>query len=337
MSSMATKIARRSDVIYLYDSRYCVPNGDPFTGEQRIDEATMRILISDVRIKRYIRDYCLMWNVLNPGSPQHTIYLSKVDLEKLEQAKIDIKDISGSSAQMKNLRLLFSDDPTVRLATSLGTKGRKQKDDFDLKALILKCLDVRCFGGVSTEKENNIDITGPIQFNVLNASLNKVAPRTHQNTSVFQSSTDKEQGAIGTTSLIPYALNNIVGEISPAVAASTGLTEDEVIFLMKACWHGVNQCRSRSKTGQNSRLLVKINYNDPNAKSAKLHKLVKIKESDDTNIRDIEEVTFDFSALLAHAQKPVVESVEYIVEEEVEKAFLGQMAPVASKLKRIAL
>ena len=33
------------------------PMGDPLTGEQRYDEETKKILVSDVRIKRFIRTY----------------------------------------------------------------------------------------------------------------------------------------------------------------------------------------------------------------------------------------------------------------------------------------
>jgi CRISPR-associated protein Csh2 len=41
----------------MYESTYSVPNGDPFTGEQRYDDETRKILVSDVRIKRFIHDY----------------------------------------------------------------------------------------------------------------------------------------------------------------------------------------------------------------------------------------------------------------------------------------
>lgn len=50
-------IQHKSEMLFLYDSTYSIPNGDPFTGEQRYDEETKKILISDVRIKRYVRDY----------------------------------------------------------------------------------------------------------------------------------------------------------------------------------------------------------------------------------------------------------------------------------------
>src|SRR5437868_14573387 len=47
----------KSEILFLYESSYSVPNGDPFTSEQRYDEETGKVLVSDVRIKRFIRDY----------------------------------------------------------------------------------------------------------------------------------------------------------------------------------------------------------------------------------------------------------------------------------------
>src|SRR3990172_6001967 len=47
----------KSEILFLYESTYSIPNGDPFTGEQRYDEETKRVLVSDVMIKRFVRDY----------------------------------------------------------------------------------------------------------------------------------------------------------------------------------------------------------------------------------------------------------------------------------------
>ena len=47
----------KSELLFLYESTFSMPNGDPFTGEQRLDEETKRILVSDVRIKRFVRDF----------------------------------------------------------------------------------------------------------------------------------------------------------------------------------------------------------------------------------------------------------------------------------------
>ena len=46
---------KKSEILFLYESSYNIPNGDPFTGEQRFDEETKKILVSDVRMKRYVR------------------------------------------------------------------------------------------------------------------------------------------------------------------------------------------------------------------------------------------------------------------------------------------
>ena len=51
------KINHKSEILFLYETTYNIPNGDPFTGEQRYDEETKKILVSDVRMKRYVRDY----------------------------------------------------------------------------------------------------------------------------------------------------------------------------------------------------------------------------------------------------------------------------------------
>jgi len=48
---------KKSEILFLYETSYNIPNGDPFTGEQRYDEETKKILVNDVRMKRYVRTY----------------------------------------------------------------------------------------------------------------------------------------------------------------------------------------------------------------------------------------------------------------------------------------
>ena len=54
----------KSEILFLFESKYTIPNGDPFTGEQRYDEETKRVLVSDVRIKRYVRDFFIEQNLI---------------------------------------------------------------------------------------------------------------------------------------------------------------------------------------------------------------------------------------------------------------------------------
>lgn len=159
---------RKSEILFLYESSYNIPNGDPFTGEQRYDEETKKILVSDVRMKRYVRTYL-------EDIKKVPIYVS----EKTGAGKTDSKGVLTWIAQNRN--------PEAK--TNFGELLKEQTD-------------VRLFGGISTlddkvklkikgedgkEKEveftnGHVQFTGPVQFALLNPSLNEVNLRMHQNT-----------------------------------------------------------------------------------------------------------------------------------------------------------
>jgi len=57
---MAEVKIKNSDILFIYDAKLCNPNGDPDDeNKPRMDYDTHRNLVSDVRLKRYIRDYLL--------------------------------------------------------------------------------------------------------------------------------------------------------------------------------------------------------------------------------------------------------------------------------------
>ena len=134
-------IKTKSEILFLYESTYSIPNGDPFTGEQRYDEETKKILVSDVRIKRFIRDYLKNNN--------HDIY---VILDRSEESNAGKE--SGAAARMKSLK----NKPLNKNKTALD--------------ILKECIDVRLFGGISTEEKDAANITGPVQFALLNPSKN---------------------------------------------------------------------------------------------------------------------------------------------------------------------
>jgi CRISPR-associated protein Csh2 len=320
--------ARRSQFIFVYDSTDCIPNGDPFTGEQRYDEATSRVLISDVRIKRNIRDFLIEMNVLLKDKDQKEIYMQTIDKNLLDEK--DKKTGTGSSAR---LRILANKYPEL----SVGGK-------FDTASSLLKFFDVVLFGGIATLDKDatgpkgkftaNAQFTGPVQISNLNASLNKVVLRKHQNTSHFQSDMDNEQGAIGTTSLVPYSLNQILGSIDNFKAVKTGLTENQVLLMLDALWSSLSSsvCETRSKNDQNSRLLIKINLTSPVAKISDLREKIKIVDPNNTDYRKISDITWDFSGLAALVASDKIDSVQYRTDDSIASIFTDQMKAVASKL-----
>ncbi len=297
----------KSEILFLFESKYTIPNGDPFTGEQRYDEETKKVLVSDVRIKRYVRDYFIEQNYLTPD--KYEVYVFN-DKSQVTEGSTE----SGSSARMQALWKKYFDK-----------KPGKKEIEGAATELIKKCIDVRLFGGISTEKDAAVNITGPVQFSLLNPSLNKSDLRIHQNTSVFSSSADKSRGAIGTTTVVPYAINQIQGWVNPYSGKLSGLKTEDVNELFKAMWNSVNNVNTRSKSNQSSVLLLQIVYKEPNDKLYGTDRLINIEsEKEDEQIRSMEDYTFNFDKLKAIASSEKVKGIRFYTEiSGIKDALIG--------------
>lgn len=296
-----TNIQHKSEILFLYDTTYNIPNGDPFTGEQRYDEETKKILISDVRIKRYVRDF-----LLEKGQ---NIYV-------VGDKSFAEGDESGSAARIKSLQ----DKLKTELAEA-EKSAKEKKADFSKALFVMKkCIDVRLFGGIATGKGDAVNLTGPLQFALLNPSLNQTNLRMHQNTSVFVSKGTNEQGAIGTTTLVPYSIVQIHGWLNPKVAEETGTTEEDLKLLFEGLWYGTSgegSSHSRTKSGQNSILLLEIVYAAQNKKVYGIDQLIKLNNKDgkkDEQLRSLDDFEFDFSKLFEAAASDKINRVKFYTE-----------------------
>jgi len=317
---------KRSSILFLYESKNNIPNGDPFTGMQRMDETTNRPLISDVRIKRYIRDQMIALNEYAGG--KDTVYLREVTPDEVKQSKVS-EDATASAAQIKLLEILYSEDESLY-------KIKNKKKVIDIEKLLLKCIDVRLFGGVATEKGNNACITGAVQFQMLSPALHAVSSQILQNTSVFQSSVEKKQGSIGTSNIIPYSTNQIVGWVSPLTAQQNGLKEEEVLYALKCLWDAVNTISTRSKQGQYSLLMLKINYNDIFHKTNLIDSLISVNSSIAVeDIRSIKDYSFDFSKLVDYVGSDIVDSIDMRVAPEIKSDVIPKIDVISNKIKWI--
>lgn len=291
---------KKSEILFLYETSYNIPNGDPFTGEQRYDEETKKILVSDVRIKRFIRTY------LEDIEGEH-IYVS----EKTGAGKTDSKGVLTYIAQNEKW------NPCQKT---------------DIAEIMKGLIDVRLFGGISTltnEETKKIKVnknectnghvqfTGPVQFAALNPSLNRVNLKMHQNTSHFTSKGDKAQGAIATTTLVPYSVVQIHGWINPTVAKSTDLKEDDLKKMFKALWYGTGgegSSFSRSKVGQDSLLLLIIDYKENFDKLYGIDRTIKLepnKGMKDEQIRSMDDYALDFTKLKELAKNDKIEKIRF--------------------------
>ena len=294
---------KKSEILFLYETSYNIPNGDPFTGEQRYDEETKKILVSDVRIKRFVRTY----------------------LEDIEGEHIYVSDKTGADKK----------DSKGVLTYIAQNKEWNPRQKTDIAEIMKGLIDVRLFGGISTLTNNDtknikvnkkectnghVQFTGPVQFAALNPSLNRVNLRMHQNTSHFTSKDDKAQGAISTTTLVPYSVVQIHGWINPTVAKSTDLKEDDLQKMFKALWYGTGgegSSFSRSKVGQDSLLLLIIDYKENFDKLYGIDRTIKLepnKGMKDEQIRSMDDYALDFTKLKELAKNDKIEKIRFYTE-----------------------
>ena len=306
---------KKSEILFLYETSYNIPNGDPFTGEQRYDEETKKILVSDVRIKRFIRTY------LEDIEGEH-IYVS----ENTGAGKTDSKGVLTYIAQNEKW------NPCQKT---------------DIAEIMKGLIDVRLFGGISTltnEETKKIKVnknectnghvqfTGPVQFAALNPSLNRVNLKMHQNTSHFTSKGDKAQGAIATTTLVPYSVVQIHGWINPTVAKNTDLKEDDLQKMFKALWYGTGgegSSFSRSKVGQDSLLLLVIDYKQDFDKVYGVDRTIKLEPNEegmkDEQIRSMDDYALDFTKLKELAKNDKIDKIRFYTEiDEIKNELNGE-------------
>ena len=301
---------KKSEILFLYETSYNIPNGDPFTGEQRYDEETKKILVSDVRIKRFIRTY----------------------LEDIEGEHIYVSDKTGADKK----------DSKSVLTYIAQNKEWNPRQKTDIAEIMKGLIDVRLFGGISTLEKNmkigetnftngHVQFTGPVQFAALNPSLNRVNLRMHQNTSHFTSKEDKAQGAIATTTLVPYSVVQIHGWINPTVAKNTDLKEDDLKAMFKALWYGTGgegSSFSRSKVGQDSLLLLVIDYKQDFDKLYGIDRTIKLKLNEglkDEQIRSMDDYDFDFSKLQELAKNDKIEKIRFYTEiDKIKESLNGE-------------
>jgi len=304
---------KKSEILFLFETSYNIPNGDPFTGEQRYDDETKKILVSDVRMKRYVRTY----------------------LEDIKKLPIYVSEKTGAGK---------TDSKGVLKSIALDEK-RNPKKLTDIGELLKEQIDVRLFGGISTLGDTAKDIkigntpmtnghtqfTGPIQFALLNPSLNEVNLRMHQNTTHFTSKAENTQGSIGTTTLVPYSVVQIHGWFNPKVAEETGMTATDMNMLFEGLWYGTSgdgSSHSRSKVGQNSVLLLEIVYTENNKKVYGADRLIKLSHKNGKKgeqLRSMDDYKFDFDELIKVVKTDKIQRINYYTEiQDIANTFIIQ-------------
>lgn len=291
----------RHETLFLWDVRKSNPNGDPNGNEPRIDRYSKKCDITDVCIKRSIRNFIALKNGVN------NILVTKLGEDALETVtlterisnylfgtpdrskktkEIVEKLVEGKLDKTKDPYKSFIDKPSSNTLKGIISSEKKDRDKLkeilidkngsveSVQNQLIKGLraymcgvfsDLRMFGSIlALEKDLNSlggPITGPIQIEMA-TSLHRVVQSNKQITSVMGSKEEKEAGIIGDTHCIEYGLFASSAIANENAAKFTGLTDNDHDLFLKALWRGTRERHTRSKN-QVPRLLIDIKYNKP--------------------------------------------------------------------------
>lgn len=285
-------VENRSEIVYLLDAQDANPNGNPLSpsNKPRRDPATGQGIISDVRLKRYIRDQLAA---------------------------------EGKGVYIDNIRTDKGNKPTrVELAKEVADVDSEDDIGNDFLSNFLDiAIDVRYFGATFSFSTNNNDIaealsenlpphlTGPVQISP-GRSLHRVRANEGYNslTAVISNPDEdseenegKKQGGFDLDDhRIVYGIYGFGAVINEHNAEDSRLRKSDVKKLDKLFWKSVkNQANSRSKRGQHPRLYLRVEYDEGFHKGNLDRTLELGSQSEDVDqITDVRDVTVEIGDLI---------------------------------------
>lgn len=257
--------SRRHDFVLIFDVTDGNPNGDPDAGNlPRVDPETMQGIVTDVALKRKVRDY---------------VALTHGDDEK-RQIYVKHRGILHRQQQKAFDALGFEED----------TKDRKEISSAR-EWMCQHFYDTRLFGAVmSTSKFNAGQVRGPVQITFAR-SIDQVVPLDITITRVALTKgddvkggsaddTEAASGQMGRKAYLPYGLYVAYGFFSPAFAEQTGVDEDDLSLFWEALERMWDFDRSASRGRMACRGLYVFTHDNPygNAPTHKLFDLIEVKK-----------------------------------------------------------
>ena len=273
MFSQLTDPNKRYDFLLIFDVKDGNPNGDPDAGNlPRVDVETMQGLVTDVALKRKVRNYVQMTRGDQEG---YDIYVKERGILSREQKKaydaLALEDMKEQSANVvKDAR----------------------------EWMCAHYYDTRMFGAVmSTKKYNAGQVRGPLQMTFAR-SVDPITPYDMTITRVALTNADDAQkgagedeaearhGQMGRKAYVPYGLYVAHGYYTPAFAQQTGVTEDDLAIFWESLVNMWDLDRSASRGQMATRGLYVFAHDNEfgNAPSHKLFEAINIERKEDVDV-----------------------------------------------------
>lgn len=232
-------IQNRYEFLYLFDCENGNPNGDPDAGNSpRIDPEDMHGLVSDVALKRRVRNY--IQTAFGNAAPNAIFVEHATNLNKpITAAHVATNGAPGGGAN--------------RVQVNSARSWMCQQ-----------FFDVRTFGAVMSTGANAGQVRGPVQVSFsrsvdpilpMDVSITRMAvaekvtgASTVQDYEDWESKQEEDKlRTMGRKALIPYGLYVAKGFISANLAAGTGFSEEDLDNFWQALANMYDHDRSASK------------------------------------------------------------------------------------------
>lgn len=260
-------INRRHDFVLLFDVTDGNPNGDPDAGNQpRIDPETMQGLVTDVAIKRKVRD----WVALTHGTEsRNKIYVQ-----------------SGIALNTQHKRAYE--------ALKLTSTGSKQAHGDVSQTRAWMCqnfYDIRMFGAVMNTSVNCGQVRGPMQLTFarsidpimpLDITITRLTITREKDADVIVGKDGKgrggKQSTMGRKTIIPYGLYRAHGFFNPHFARQTDVTESDLALFWQALQYMWEFDRSAARGMMSCQGLYVFSHDSPlgNAPARRLFNRVQV-------------------------------------------------------------
>ena len=225
-----TDLVNRCDFVLLFEVTRGNPNGDPDAGNlPRLDPETNHGLVTDVSLKRKIRNYV---EIAHADEDGYHIYVREGAILN-EQHRKAYKALRPNDAKLDNEPKLNPKD---------DAEATKLKD-----FMCANFFDVRTFGAVMSTGINCGQVRGPVQLTFAQSvepiqpveiSITRMAATNEKEKAERQAGDDSnertENRTMGRKHIVPYGLYRAHGFVSASLAGRTGFSEADLALLFEA-------------------------------------------------------------------------------------------------------
>lgn len=285
-----TPTVSRYDIVFLFDVANGNPNGDPDAGNlPRLDPETSKGLVSDVCLKRKIRNFV---ELARTGKPRYAIYVREGGILNERHREAYAK--------------LRPEDKKVAKATKLNP----QDDTEAIELTRFMCenfFDVRAFGAVMGTSINCGQVRGPVQVSFarscepvmpLEISITRMAATTEKEKAERENSDGDdrtENRTMGRKHIIPYGLYRAHIFINANLSERTGFDENDRELLFDALKSMFEHDRSAARGEMASRKIVAFKHANAlgNAPAHELFERVIVKRRFGEDLYELDSLRLD--------------------------------------------